>query len=73
MATVTHRHIPVPMSDAGPMMRRLAGTGLLGGLLGGLAMIVVMILVMGALMSGHATNADVAHLMSMMTPRHAPR
>jgi hypothetical protein len=65
MATVTHRHIPVPMSDAGPMMRRLAGTGLLGGL--------AMILVMGALMSGHATNADVAHLMSMMTPRHAPR
>jgi hypothetical protein len=70
MATVTHRHIPVSMGDAGPMMRRLAGTGLLGGLLGGLAMIVVMILVMGAAGMGYATplNIGLAAFVFTITP-----
>lgn len=70
MTTVMHRRISVSMGDAGPMIRRLAGAGILAGLLGGLAMIVVMILVMGASGMGYATplNIGMAAFVFTITP-----
>ena len=70
MTTVTHRGISQSIGGAGPMARRLAGPGLLGGLLGGLAMIVVMILVMGAAGMGYATplNLGMAAFVFTITP-----
>jgi hypothetical protein len=70
MTTVMHRRMPGMAGEAGPMVRRLAGAGVLAGLLGGLTMIVVMILVMGAAGMGYATplNIGMAAFVFTITP-----
>lgn len=70
MTTMTRRGAAQRAGVTGPMVRRLAGTGLLAGLLGGLAMITVMILVMGAAGMGYATplNLGMAAFVVTITP-----